>query len=190
MNESEFAETLQELRATNSRNDKKELIAEVSDSPAAISFLSGSEFDSIGLGRKSVKKAVPFDGFEDDGPTISESLEDYDGDGDGEDMSTLYTHIGVLDGLSGNEQIEYLSNMFKQYEYPSVVSFAVMNDIGIGVGDSTIAKALELEESLPFVDSVVDAAKMEAPPTTPVVGQPFSPMLAVPESRSPDFVDE
>mgnify|MGYP006288118535 FL=1 len=190
MNEKQFRQTLDELRATNSRNDKKELIAEVSDSPAAISFLSGSEFDSIGLGRKSVKKAVPFDGFEDDGPTISESLEEYDCESDGKDMETLYQHINVLDSLSGNEQIEYLSGMFESYTYPSVVSFALMNDIGVGVGDSTIAKALNLEDSLPFVESVVDATKMESPPSTPVVGQPFSPMLAVPEKRSPEFKEE
>ena len=189
---SDFRETLDELRATNSRNDKKKIISEVSDSPAAISFLSGSEFDSAGLGKKSVLDVAQdvFGDSVDGAPTVSECLEQFDEDEeDGKDLEVLHNHMQVLASLSGNEQKDHLVSMFKSFSYPSVVAHACLNDLPVGVGDSTIASAMGVKESLPFYDGVHEIAASADALTAPVVGRAFKPQLASSQSRSPDFVD-
>ncbi len=188
MEVSQFKDVLDNLQATNSRNKKKEIIADVSDSPAAISFLSGSEFDSAGLGKKTVL-SVAQDVFGDDvdgKPTVSEGLEEYDL-GEAEycmSLDGLHDDMGILADLSGNEMKSHLRGMFESYNYVSVVAHACLNDWPTGAGDSTIAKAMDVKDSLPFYDGVHEIAAVEGEPlTSPVVGVPFSPMLAVPESR-------
>jgi len=195
MDEKEFRQTLDELRATNSRNEKEELIAEVSDSPAAISFLSGSEFDDAGLGKKTVLGVAQevFPDYNLGGkPTVSEELGEFETDVhvDGKDLSVLHNHMEVLAGFSGNEQKEHLASMFEAFEYPSLVAHACLNDWDTGVGNSTIAKAMGVKDSLPFYDGVHEIAAADDRLTTPVVGRSFKPQLASPESRSPEFKEE
>jgi hypothetical protein len=197
MKVSTFRDTLDELTSTNSRNEKKRIIREVSDSPAAISFLSGSEYDDAGLGKRTVLSvAQDVYGESVDGkPTVSKSLEQYDGSSDDfadSEMTLrfLRTDMQTLSDLSGNEMKEKLEELFIVYDYPSVVAFACLNDLNTGCSDKTIANALNWNESLPFYEGVHAIAEDEEPQTEPEVGQPFSPQLAVPESRSPDFVEE
>jgi ATP-dependent DNA ligase len=186
MNESEFRQTLDELCDTNSRNEKKEIVSRVSDSPAAISFLSGSEYDDIGLGKKTVHSVAEevFGSFEAK-PTVSEALESFDDmeTPDSSDLEDLRTDMDKLAELSGNDMEGYLFQILAEYNCPSVVSHACLDDLPTKVGDSTIAKALDLEESLPFYESVVEAAAAHNPVAEPMVGFAFDPQLAVPESR-------
>jgi len=190
---SEFRQTLDDLKATNSRNEKKDIIREVSDSPAAISFLSGSEFDDIGLGKKTVKTVAEncFAHFEDDEPTLSESIAWYDSDHSGTDkkLSELRDDLNELDSVSGNQQERDLGILMAEAAYPSVVSFAVLNDEGTGVSDTTIANALDLKDALPFYDSVVEAVEVPSPIEEPMVHNAFDPMLAKSESSLPDNLD-
>jgi ATP-dependent DNA ligase len=191
MNESEFKDTLDKLARTNSRNEKKQIIAGLDDEPAAISFLSGSEFDDAGLGKKTVHD-VAQDVFGDsiDGkPTVSESLEAEDSDiAQGLDLETLRYDVEKLAELSGNEMKEHLADMFGFYCYPSVVAHACLNDYPTGVGDSTIATAMGVKDSLPFYDGVHEIAAADDEITTPVVGRAFKPQLAKSESSLPDDI--
>jgi ATP-dependent DNA ligase len=189
MNVSEFKQTLERLRDTNSRNEKKKIIREVSDSPAAISFLSGSEYDDAGLGKKTVLECAQAL-YETDGtPTVSESLEEYGPSpdtGKSEELSALRELMERLANKSGNDQKDYLKQMLFAYDYPSVVAHACLNDWPTGVSDTTIANALGLRDSLPFYDSVVDAAEAPNPVMGPVIHNAFDPMLAKSESNMPD----
>lgn len=186
----QFREALDQLKATNSRNKKKQIVRECADSTAAISFLSGSEFDDAGLGKKTVLSvAQDVYGEEVDGkPTVSDSLTSFDG-GRSATLTELRRDMNVLDEKGGSDMKGYLEAMLRDYNYPSIVSFACLDDEDTGLGDSTIAKALGIKESLPFYDGVVEAAADPNPRTRPEVGKPFEPQLAVPESRAPEFVD-
>jgi len=189
MKVSDFRNTLDKLRSTSSRNAKKEIIRAVSNCSPAITFLSGSEFDDAGLGKKTVlKEAQAVYGDVVDGqPTVSESLEQFDRDDESlaehDSMEALYEDMQGLASLSGKRQQAYLRSMMDSYHFPSVVSHACLDDIATGVSDTTIANALDLRDSLPFYNSVVEAASTPNPTTRPIVHSSFDPMLAVPESR-------
>jgi hypothetical protein len=192
MDVADFRDTLDKLCATNSRNEKKDIIREVGDSRAAISFLSGSQFDDAGLGKKTVLSCAQEVYPNVDGePTVSQSLEAEDNKtGESRPLATLYTEMEILAEESGNNQKVRLEQMFETYDYPSVVAQACLDDQPTGVGDSRIANALDVKDSLPFYEGVHEIAGEDDPLTEPKVGLPFDPQLAVPESRSPDFVDE
>lgn len=187
MDERTFRRTLDELAATASRNEKKELVSAVGDSAPAISFLSGTEFSDAGIGKKTVHTVAQdvFGEFK-AAPTVSEALDEIaqtvpeDG---GDELSAVRDDMEVLSELSGNEMEAHLRGMFEATDYPSVVSHACLNDWPTGVGDSTIAKAMDVTDSLPFYDGVHEIAEAQDPLTSPVVGRPFKPMLAAPESR-------
>ena len=186
---SEFRQTLDELTATNSRTEKKEIIRNVSDSPAAISFLSGSEYDDAGLGKKTVLECAKVLYDTDGTPTVSESLEEYEPSpdtGKSSDLSELRDSMDRLANKSGNNQKDTLKQMFGAYNYPSVVAHACLDDLATGVSDTTIANALDLRDSLPFYSSVVEAASAPNPVEQPVIHNAFSPMLAKSESSLPD----
>lgn len=197
----EFKEILDKLAATNSRKEKKQLIRDIygdgvradSDEMAAISFLSGSEFDDVGLGKKTVL-SVAQDVFGDhiDGqPTVSESVEGESALADDEYyLSELRTDMNALNDSSGNEQQELLAEMFEHCSYPSVVAHACLNDLPTGVSDTTIANALDLRDSLPFYESVVHAAEAVNPHTEPMIHSSFDPMLAKSESNLPDDLSD
>jgi len=188
-----FRNTLNQLCTTNSRNDKKAEIRKIEDtvesSEYALTFLSGEEFNDAGLGKKTVlNEAQTVYGNSVDGqPTLSESLEQFDADNvpptQQDSMQALYEDMKELAALSGKEQKAYLRRMLEEYHFPSVVSHACLDDLATGVSDTTIANALDLRDSLPFYESVVDAASAPNPTTGPIVHNPFDPMLAVPESR-------
>lgn len=190
MDVTEFRETLNALEATNSRTEKKEVIRDVQDDPAAISFLSGSEFDSAGVGQKTVL-SVAQDVFGEDAvdmrPSVSESLTDQDEDKGGLSLSFLRDDMNTLEEKGGNEMKAHLEEMFELYSCPSVVSQACLDDAPISVGDSTIANAMKVRDSLPFYDSVVEIAEESGTPDTePTVGSAFAPMLAKSDSHLPE----
>jgi len=198
MNVSEFKDVLDRLAATNSRNDKKAEIRKIADTEqepeAILTFLSGEEFDDAGLGKKTVLSVAQeaLDPAVDGTPTVSESLEQFDGDGDFDvaEVSTLREDMRELADLSGNEQKNYLGKMFLSYHYPSVVAHACLDDWPTGVSDTTIANALDLKDSLPFYESVVDAVAAPNPVEQPVIHNAFDPMLAKSESSLPDDLSE
>lgn len=194
MRVSEYRDTLDRLTSTNSRKEKKEIIREVSQAPtgseAAISFLSGSEFDDIGLGKKTVLSCAQdvFGSFEPK-PTVSQAVDGFDSGNDSirQTVENLREDMDNLAEMSGNEQQEYLRKMFEWYEEPAVVAHACLDDLPTGCSDKTIADATDVRDSLPFVESVVEAVEMENPPTEPEVGEPFSPQLAKSESSLPEW---
>jgi ATP-dependent DNA ligase len=193
MKVTDFRDTLDRLCATTSRKDKKAEIRKIEDtdeSPEyALTFISGEKFDDAGLGKKTVlNEAQSVYGDAVDGqPTLSESLEQFDAHNvpatHQDSMESLYHDMEQLAALSGKEQKAYLRRMLKEYHYPSIVSHACLDDLATGCSDKTIANALDLRDSLPFYDSVVDAASAPNPVTKPVIHNSFDPMLAVPESR-------
>ncbi len=194
MNISEFKSVLDRLAATNSRNEKKDIIQGLADEPAAISFLSGSEYDDVGLGKKTVHKVAQdvFGDFEAK-PTVSEAVEQFDDDSPSaseRELSMIRDDMEQLAKRSGNDMEGYLFQMFAEYDYPSVVAHAALNDWSTGVSDTTIANALDLRDSLPFYDSVVDAVEAPNPIEEPVIHNAFDPQLAVPESRGRPDSDE
>jgi len=188
-----FRHRLDELCGTRSRNEKKDIIREMADDPAAISFLAGSEFDSIGLGKTTVLSVAQevYGDSVDGKPTVSESLESFDNEVVGSmKLRALRRDMNGLAKLSGNEMKAELKEMFEIYQYPSVVSFACLDDLPTGVSDTTIANALDIKASLPFYDGVHEIAAASGEPLTePAVGKAFSPMLAKSESHLPDGVD-
>ena len=190
---SEFRNTLDQLQSTNSRNEKKEIVRSISHSQAAVSFISGSEFDDMGLGKTTVLSVAQetFNESLDGQPTVSEDLRSFD-DADSYEstLTHLYDRIKTLADESGNDQKELLQELFEHYSCPSVVSHACLNDLPTGVSDKTIASALDLRDSLPFYDSVVEAAAAPNPVTQPVIHNAFDPMLAKSESSLPDDLSQ
>lgn len=201
---SEFRELLDRLKSTNSRSEKKELIRHIED-PAAISLLAGTEFDDAGLGKTTVK-SVAENVFPDvqDSPTLSDGLQEWD-ESDflmglhptGDDyppydfeLEVLRSDMSDLSILSGHDMENHLEALFESYLYPSVLSFAILNDEAIGAGNSTIAKAHDLKDSLPFYDGVHEAFEDDNPLTSPESGRPFDPMLAKSESSLPEDLSD
>lgn len=186
MNEKEFREALDTI-VKKSGNALESYLSQFDD-PVVIGLLGGSEFDDIGIGRTTARKAAEtaFSNFEDDGATLTESLEKYDGGEDGYDIDQLYLDLEMLNSKSGNDQQGFLAEMFEDYAFPSVVSFAVLNDLGTGIGESTLASAFNVEDSLPFYESVADIVRDDDPMTEPVPGSAFRPQLAKSESSLPD----
>lgn len=192
MDEKEFRELLTELDEL-SGNELEDKLKEVEGEPELASLLTGEEYDAIGLGKKSVKNvAQDVIDFEDTEGSLTQSLREHeDGDGpDGHSIASLYLDLDMLDRKSGNDQKEFLKEMFEDYAYPSVVSYAVLNDWSLGFTSNSIARALDLKESLPFYDSVVGAMRADEPLTQPEVGKSFSPMLAKSESSLPDDLSD
>lgn len=187
----EFKDVLDRLAATNSRNTKKDIIREISDEPAAISFLSGSEFDDAGLGKKTVLGCVQ-DVYSDDidgTPTVSESLAESLSDdyfGESRSVEKVREDMEMLADASGNEMKELLRTLIDGYTYPEVLTHACLDDWPTGVSDTTIANALDLKDALPFYDSVVEAVEVPNPIEEPMVHNAFDPMLAKSESSLPD----
>lgn len=196
MNVSEFKDVLDRLAATNSRNDKKAEIRKIADTEqkpeAILTFLSGEEFDDAGLGKKTVLSVAQdvFGEYIDGTPTVSESLTREDSGHGANTLDGLHTDMEELARLSGNDMKAYLGQMFEQYDYPSVVAHACLDDWPTGVSDTTIANALDLKDSLPFYESVVDAVAAPNPVEQPVIHNAFDPMLAKSESSLPDDLSE
>jgi len=192
MNIRTFRNTLDELCATNSRNEKEDIIREIDD-PAAISFLAGDEFDSAGLGKRTVLSVAQevYGDSVDGKPTVSENLESFDNEVVGSmKLRALRRDMQMLSSSSGNAMKEELKELFEVYQYPSIVSFACLDDLPTGVSGTTIANALDVRESLPFYEGVHEIVAEDGEPLTePAVGRAFSPMLAKSESHLPDDVD-
>ena len=184
MNELQFRETMDTCDRL-SGNDLKEYLTQFEDYPIVVSLLSGEEFDDLGIGRTTARSVAQrvYD-FEDDAGSLTESLIQCDTvDADGISIDELYLDLVMLNEKSGSDQKDFLEGMFVDYAYPSVVSYAVLSDQSLGFGESTLAKAFDVRDSQPFYGTVADILRHDDPRTSPVVGRPFDPMLAVPESR-------
>lgn len=184
----EFRETLDSLTATNSRKEKRSIIEEMYERDGgwrALTILTGEQFDDIGIGKQTVISAAEeaFDTSIEGRPTVTEEIAGLDTDGVDEDVYWLFSQMKALRDVSGNEQHEQLVGLFEHMRQPSVLSYAILTDLATGVGESTVANALGLEDSLPFYESVAEAAFENRPRTEPKTHEPFDPMLAVPESR-------
>ena len=188
MKERDFREAM-DTCLEKSGNDLKEYLSQFEDQPIVVSLLSGEEFDDIGIGRVTARKAAQSldSDFEDNSGSLTESLNEYSRSSphtvDGHDIEQLYLDLEMLDSKSGQDQQDFLADMFEDYAYPSVVSYAVLSDQSLGFGESTLAKAFGVKDSLPFYDAVTDIIRDSEPRTAPAVGHAFDPMLAVPESR-------
>jgi ATP-dependent DNA ligase len=193
MDTRQFRKNLDMLMQTSSRNEKKAYIDKMRNETAAISFLSGKEFESAGLGKKTVLSVAQdvFGDSVDGSPTLSEDLARFDSASGVNPMSLdiLRNDMRNLGALSGERMEKNLESMFKSYDYPSVVSFACLNDLATGVGESTIASALGLEEYVPFYKGVHEIVEEYSPRKSPESGLPFSCMLAKSESHLPDDLD-
>jgi ATP-dependent DNA ligase len=189
----QFRHALDKMIETNSRKKKRGYIQKMYDQTAAISFLSGKEFQSAGVGKKTVLSVAQdvFGESIDGSPTVSQSLERFDEDSSLTPMSLeiLRSDMQEVASLSGNEMEEQLAAMFKSYDYPSLVSFACLNDLPTGVGDTTIANALGVRDSLPFYNGVHEIAGKYNPRDSPELGLAFSPMLAKSEKNLPEDLD-
>ena len=190
MNEREFHELLHELDELSGNGLEAKL--RTYSEPPVISLLCGAEFDDIGLGKKTVHSVAErvYDSF-DPSPTVTQALDELsDSTEDGHDIEQLYLDVVYLDSLSGNEQKDYLEDMFEDYSNAAVVSYAVLNDWSLGFTENSVARAHGVKDSLPFYENVVDIFRDDEPRTQPTVGEPFRPMLAKSESHLPDDLDE
>ncbi|AGM11520.1 ATP-dependent DNA ligase [Halogranum tailed virus 1] len=154
-------------------------------------IVTGERYDDAGIGKKTAESAVEELYGELDGPTVSESLLDAWG-GDIQSLEILVSDLDELAKLSGNEQKEMLVNMLDAHAEPSLVTLALLDDESIGLGTSQMREAFfdgtrdERKHAEAFVETTtefISLARDEALPTRPIVGRPFDPMLAVPESR-------
>ena len=184
MRERDFREAM-DTCLEKSGNDLQNYLARFETDPIAVSLLSGEEFDDIGIGRRTARSVAQevYD-FEDTEGSLTESLEQFDlTDADGFPIDQLFLDLVMLNDKSGGDQKDFLEKLFNDYAYPSVVSYAVLSDQSLGFGESTLAKAFCVKDSLPFYDTVSDILRDREPRTAPEVGHAFDPMLAVPESR-------
>ena len=193
MKERDFREAM-DTCLEKSGNDLQNYLARFETDPIAVSLLSGEEFDDIGIGRRTARSVAQevYD-FEDTEGSLTESLEQFDlTDDDGFPIDQLFLDLVMLNDKSGGDQKDFLEKLFDDYAYPSVVSYAVLSDQSLGFGESTLAKAFGVKDSLPFYDTVSDIIRSRRHSelcTAPEVGHAFDPMLAVPESRGPEFMD-
>jgi len=188
MNERQFREVM-DTCLEKSGNDLKDYLSQFEDEPIVVSLLTGTEFDDIGIGRTTGRQAAEtvWPDFEDSEGSLTESIKSihtpYTPGIDGHDIDQLYLDLEMLESKSGQDQQDFLADMFEDYAYPSVVSYAVLSDQSLGFGESTLAKAFGVKDSLPFYDDVASIIRDDKPLTSPEAGKPFDPMLAVPESR-------
>jgi len=154
-------------------------------------IVTGERYDDAGVGPKRAKEAATNVYGDLDGDTISESLIDAWG-GNIQSLDTLVADLDVLAEKSGQEQTEMLANMLEAHAEPSLVTLALLDDENIGLGTTQMRDVFfdgtrdERKHAFAFVDTTTEFIEREQNgmlPTRPTVGEPFSPMLAVSESR-------
>lgn len=159
-------------------------------------LVAGERYDDAGVGPATAKSAVSNTlGEVPDADTLTESVAQLDTTGE-TSLSALVSDLDEVAMLSGNEQQEYLELTLKRHSEPSLVTLALLDDESIGLGTSQMREAFfdgtrdERKHAEAFVETTAEfiaLAQDNELPTGPTVGEPFDPMLAVPESRSPDF---
>lgn len=189
-----FTETVQTMHDTSSRNELKEMVRDCSE--AELRIILG-EWTDAGVGKRTVQKAVnnvfDSDDVDTSDQTIEEALM-----GECEITQAGFTEYlqaapGTLDDViedletlrntSGNELVSTLTTMFRVYDEPWILPFALLGDYSTGISDTTVAKAYfpeqdhnrikALNQNLPAV-----TAGDEKPQTAVQAGSFLRPELA------------
>lgn len=157
-------------------------------------IVTGERYDDAGVGPSTARSAVEnvypdLDTYDYD--TVSDALTTVSG-GDNESLDELVSDLDSIARRSGTSQREYLEVCLEKHREPSLVTLALLDDESIGLGTSQMREAFfdgtrdERKHREAFVETTtefINLAKDGALPTVPIVGKPFDPMLAVPESR-------
>jgi ATP-dependent DNA ligase len=162
--------------------------------PAVAHLITGERYDDAGVGPVTAEKAVD-DVFPDlqvaDFPTITEALATVDSDGE-QSLDALVSDLDSVTRRSGNSQREYVRECLTSHAEPSLVTLALLDDESIGLGTSQMREAFfdgtrdERKRAEAFVSTTAEFIRLAQEgnlPDGPTVGEPFAPMLAVPESR-------
>jgi ATP-dependent DNA ligase len=191
---------MKEQSGTGSTGRKKEKFREIYEEDVA-HLLAGERYDDAGVGPATARNAVEnVFGSVPDAPTLSESLAELPHGASGNEyyINTLPMLVRDLDSVarkSGNRQQEVLEKILERQAEPSLATLALLDDESIGLGTSQMRGAFfdgsadERRHHEAFVSTTeefIRLAQKGALPTRPIVGRPFDPMLAKPESQLPD----
>jgi len=175
--------------------------------PEVAHIVAGERYDDAGVGPATAQSAVDaaypdldYDAYD----TISEALASDeivtdDAHNACDDLSELVADLDSIARRSGNDQREYLEYCLEKHREPSLVTLALLDDENVGIGTSNMRDAFhdgtrdERKTAEAFTDSTeefIRLAQEDALPTRPILGKPFSPMLAKPESNLPDDVSD
>ena len=163
-------------------------------------LLAGERYDDAGVGPATAREAVSNAlGEVPDEDTLTEGVAQIESGGE-TSLLSLVADLDDVAELSGNEQQKRLEEVLARHSEPSLATLALLDDESIGLGTSQMREAFvpdmsrdERKHRESFTKSTtefIQLAQIDSLPTGPTVGEPFEPMLAVPESRSPEFVDE
>jgi hypothetical protein len=197
----ELREAIEYMKAQSgagSKARKQDKITEVYTESVGY-LLAGERYDDAGVGPATAKKAASNAlGEVPDADTLTEGVAQIESGGE-TSLLSLVADLDDVAELSGNKQQERLEEVLARHSEPSLATLALLADESIGLGTSQIREAFfdgtrdERKHAESFTESTtefIQLAQIDSLPTGPTVGEPFSPMLAVPESRSPEFVDE
>lgn len=157
--------------------------------------VTGERYDDAGVGPATVEQAVETVYPELDVDNFNTTTEALAAVADATATQSLDELVSDLDSIarrSGNSQREYLEFTLEKHSEPSLVTLALLDDENIGLGTSQMRGAFfdgtrdERKHREAFVETTTEfirLARQDALPTRPIVGRPFDPMLAVPESR-------
>lgn len=187
---------MKEQSGTGSKSRKQQKFREIY-SPNVAALIAGERYDDAGIGpataREAVSNVFPSVAL-DEYDTLSAALIDVETSEKAHDSCHgLVTSLDQLAELSGDEQASYLVEILRSVEEPSLVTLALLDDETFGLGTSQMREAFvptlsrsERKHAESFVDSTrrfISLAEKGKLPDGPTVGEPFAPMLAVPESR-------
>ena len=155
-------------------------------------LLAGERYDDAGVGPATAREAVSNAlGEVPDADTLTESVAQIESGGE-TSLLSLVADLDDVAELSGNEQQERLEDVLARHSEPSLATLALLDDESIGLGTSQMRGAFfdgtrdERKHRESFTESTtefIQLAQIDSLPTGPTVGEPFEPMLAVPESR-------
>jgi len=156
-------------------------------------IVTGERYDDAGVGPATARDAVEqvFGGVPEYSDTLSSTLSIPYTDGE-QSLESLVDDLDEIAELSGDEQTEAVADALLKHAEPSLVTLALLDDENIGLGTSQMRDAFfdgtrdERKHREAFVEYTTDFIRLaqdDALPTRPIVGEPFSPMLAVSESR-------
>lgn len=184
---------MKEQSGSGSKARKQKRFVEIYE-PNVGHIVTGERYDDAGVGPATAQSAVESvypDVDINNHDTISEALTTVSG-GDYESLEVLVSDLDSVARRSGASQREYLEFCLDKHTEPSLVTLALLDDESIGLGTSQMREAFfdgtrdERKHHEAFVETTtefIQLAQDNALPTCPIVGKPFDPMLAVPESR-------
>lgn len=179
---------------TGTKARKQERFVDVYQ-PEVAHIVAGERYDDAGVGPATARVAVEsvypdldIGAF----PTTSEALTTVEDTTATQSLEELVSDLDSIARRSGNDQKEYLAYCLEKHAEPSLVTLALLDDESIGLGKSQMREAFfdgtrdERKRAEAFVSTTAEfirRAQEGTLPTVPTVGIPFSPMLAVSESR-------